>query len=55
MVMQRPGWRCGGGDGRKGLMATKVTAPTGLTSRRRLVRARSSRTGVGGIVPRGGC
>jgi hypothetical protein len=32
MVMQWPGWRRGGGDGRTGLMVTVVTAPTGLTS-----------------------
>jgi hypothetical protein len=36
------GWRRGDGDGRTGLMATEVTAPTGLTSRRRPVRAQSS-------------
>jgi hypothetical protein len=43
MVMQWPGWRYGGGDGRIGLMATEVTAAAGLTSRRRPVRAQSSR------------
>jgi hypothetical protein len=43
MVMQWPGWRCDGGDDRTGLMATEVTPPAGLTSRRRPVRAQSSR------------
>jgi hypothetical protein len=43
MVMQWSGWCRGGEDGRTGLMATEVTAPTGLTSRRRPVRVRSSR------------
>jgi hypothetical protein len=43
MVMQWPGWRCGGGVGRTGLMATEVTAPTVLASWRHPVRVRSSR------------
>jgi hypothetical protein len=43
MVMRWPGWRRDGGDGRTGPMATEVTAPTGLTSRRSPVRAWSSR------------
>jgi hypothetical protein len=43
MVMQWPGWRRDGGDGRTGPMATEVTAHTVLTSRRRPVRAWSSR------------
>jgi hypothetical protein len=42
--MQWPGWRRDGGDGRTGPMATEVTAPTGLTSRRSPVRAWSSRS-----------
>jgi hypothetical protein len=42
MVMQWPGWRCGEGGGRTGLMAMEVTVPTGLTSRCRTVRAQSS-------------
>jgi hypothetical protein len=44
MVMQWPGWRRDGGDGRTGPMATEVTAPTGLTSRCSPVRAWSSRS-----------
>jgi hypothetical protein len=40
--MQWPGWCRGDGGGRTGPMATEVTAPTGLTSRRRPVRAQSS-------------
>jgi hypothetical protein len=43
MVMQWPGWRRDGGDGRTGPMATEVTAPNGLMSRRRPMRAWSSR------------
>jgi hypothetical protein len=43
MVMQWPEWRRGGGYGRTELMAAEVTAPTGLTSRRRPVWARGSR------------
>jgi hypothetical protein len=43
MVMQWLRRRRGDGDGRTGPMATEVTAPTGLTSRRRPVLARSSR------------
>jgi hypothetical protein len=43
MVMQWPGWRCGGGDGSTGPMATEVTTPTSLMSRRRPVRVQSSR------------
>jgi hypothetical protein len=42
MVMQWSGWRCNGGDGRTGPMATEVTTPTGLTSRRSPVQAWSS-------------
>jgi hypothetical protein len=42
MVMQWPEWRRGDRDDRTGPMATEVTAPTGLTLRRRPVRARSS-------------
>jgi hypothetical protein len=34
MVLQCPGWRRDGGDGRTGPMATEVTVPTSLTSRR---------------------
>jgi hypothetical protein len=34
MVMQCPGWCRDGGDGRTGPMATEVTSPAGLTSRR---------------------
>jgi hypothetical protein len=41
--MQCPGWCWDGGDGRTGPMATEVTGPTGLTSRRSPVRAWSSR------------
>jgi hypothetical protein len=43
MVMQWPGWRHGGGDGRTGSMAMEVTTPTGLTSWRHPVQAQSSR------------
>jgi hypothetical protein len=43
-VMQWPGWRRDGRDGRTGPMATEVTAPTGLTSRRSPARAWSSCT-----------
>jgi hypothetical protein len=42
MVMQWPGWRHDGGDGRTGPMATKVIAPTGLMSHHRPVPAWSS-------------
>jgi hypothetical protein len=42
MVVQWPGWRRSDGDGCTGPMATEVTAPTGLTSRRRPMGARSS-------------
>jgi hypothetical protein len=38
-----PGMVLGGGDGRTGPMATEVTSPAGLTSRRSPVRAWSSR------------
>jgi hypothetical protein len=41
--MQCPGWCWDGGDGRTGRMATEVTGPAGLTSRRSPVRAWSSR------------
>jgi hypothetical protein len=34
MVLQCPGWRRDGGDGRTGPMATEVTVPASLTSRR---------------------
>jgi hypothetical protein len=44
MLVQWPGWRCDGGDGRTGPMVTEVTAPTVLTSRRSPVRAWSSRS-----------
>jgi hypothetical protein len=44
MLVQWPGWRCDGGDGRTGPMATEVTAPTGLTSWRSPVWAWSSRS-----------
>jgi hypothetical protein len=44
IVMQWSGWRRNGGDGRTGPMATEVTAPTGLTSRRSPVRTWSSRS-----------
>jgi hypothetical protein len=40
MVLQCPGWWCGSGDGRTGPMVTEETHLTGLTSRRRPVRAR---------------
>jgi hypothetical protein len=43
ILPQRRVWWCSARDGRTGLMATKVTAPTGLTSRRHPVRAWSSR------------
>jgi hypothetical protein len=43
VVVQWPGWRRDGGGGRTGPMVMEVTAPAGLTSRRRLVRLRSSR------------
>jgi hypothetical protein len=43
MVMQCPGWCWDGGDGRTEPMATEVTGPAGLTSRRSTVRAWSSR------------
>jgi hypothetical protein len=41
--MQCPGWCWDSGDGRTGPMATEVTGPAGLTSRRSPVRAWSSR------------
>jgi hypothetical protein len=41
--MQCLGWCRDGGDGRTGPMATEVTGPTGLMSRRSPVRAWSSR------------
>jgi hypothetical protein len=44
MVMQCPGWCWDGGDGRTGPMATEVTGPAGLTSRRSPVRAWTSRS-----------
>jgi hypothetical protein len=40
MVLQCPGWWRGRGDGRTGPMAMEETRLTGLTSRRRPVRAR---------------
>jgi hypothetical protein len=33
MALQCPEWRCSGGDGRTGLIATEKTVPAGLTSR----------------------
>jgi hypothetical protein len=42
MAMQWSGWRRDGRDGRTGPMVTEVTAPVGLTSRRRPVRSWSS-------------
>jgi hypothetical protein len=42
-MVQWSGWRHDGGDGRIGPTVTEVTAPAGLTSRRRPVRSRSSR------------
>jgi hypothetical protein len=44
MVMQWPGWRRDGRNGRTWLMATEVTAPTGLTPRCSPVRAWSIRS-----------
>jgi hypothetical protein len=41
-VPKRRVWWCSGWDGRTGPMATEVTAPTGLTSRRRPARVQSS-------------
>jgi hypothetical protein len=41
-VPQRRVWWCSDRDGRTGPMSTKVTAPTGLMSRRRPARVQSS-------------
>jgi hypothetical protein len=43
MVMQWPGWRRNGGDGRTGPMVTEVTGPAGPTSQHSPMRAWSSR------------
>jgi hypothetical protein len=43
MARQCPGWRCGGGDGRAGLMVMEEMCLTGLTSRRRPERLRDRR------------
>jgi hypothetical protein len=41
MMLQRPEWRRGSGDGRTGLMVTEETRLTGPTSRRCPGRARN--------------
>jgi hypothetical protein len=42
MALQCPGWRCGGGDGRTGLMVTEGTRPTSRHGPVRVQNGRSS-------------